>query len=331
MKKTLRPVSVAAIGLLAAGSTLAAPTAFADPVDADRGPVLDRVNSTRAAQAKVTDYWTADRMEAAKPLTVDPGPDFDREPVQTGEPRVIEGASAEQNRDASAEGEPFLGGPWTGGGAVEKTTGKVFFTLSGTDYVCSANAVESSNQSTVATAGHCVNDGAGEFASNFVFVPGYDHGEAPHGEWTATTLGTTAEWDGGEDFNYDAGFAVVESTDGSTLTDTVGSQSIGFNTERGGFLYSFGFPAAEPYDGEELDYCSSEATDDVNGTEDQRLDCNMTGGSSGGPWFADFSESEGTGVQVSVNSFGYTNEADAMYGPYFGSVIEELYNAAEAA
>lgn len=62
-----------------------------------------------------------------------------------------------------------------------------------------------------------------------------------------------------------------------------------------------------------------------------RLACNMTGGSSGGPWFDDFSESAGTGVQVSVNSFGYTSEKNAMYGPYFGSVIEGVYDAAQSA
>ena len=54
----------------------------------------------------------------------------------------------------------------------------------------------------------------------------------------------------------------------------------------------------------------------------------MTGGSSGGPWFRDFNGSAGT--QVSVNSFGYRGEKNAMYGPYFGSVIQSLYNTAQS-
>jgi hypothetical protein len=51
----------------------------------------------------------------------------------------------------------------------------------------------------------------------------------------------------------------------------------------------------------------------------------MTGGSSGGPWFVDFDKTTGVGTQVSLNSFGYTGEKNAMYGPYFGTVIENLF------
>ena len=40
--------------------------------------------------------------------------------------------------------------------------GKVFFTLGGVDYVCSANSVTSANGNTVSTAGHCLNEGPGE-------------------------------------------------------------------------------------------------------------------------------------------------------------------------
>ena len=54
----------------------------------------------------------------------------------------------------------------------------------------------------------------------------------------------------------------------------------------------------------------------------------MTGGSSGGPWFRDFSTSTGVGTQISLNSFGYRGEKNAMYGPYFGSVVQSLYNTA---
>ncbi|HIV58522.1 MAG TPA: peptidase, partial [Candidatus Stackebrandtia faecavium] len=65
-------------------------------------------------------------------------------------------------------------------------------------------------------------------------------------------------------------------------------------------------------------------------TDDHGLSCNMTGGSSGGPWFVDFDESTGTGLQASVNSFGYTFLPDTMFGPYFGDDAEALYNTAQS-
>jgi V8-like Glu-specific endopeptidase len=177
-----------------------------------------------------------------------------------------------------------------------------------------------------------VNEGPGAYVTNFAFVPAYNNGSAPYGVWSATALATTSQWQTAGDFNYDVGFAVVGQVNGRYLSDVVGSQTIGFNQARGHFLYSFGYPQARPYDGTTLDYCSDAATNDtLGGTADQRLDCNMTGGSSGGPWFDGFSTTSGTGVQVSVNSFGYTGERNAMYGPYFGSVIQNTYNAVQSA
>lgn len=338
MKKLVRrSVPVAIGGLLAAAALAAAPPADAQPADAG-GPRLQRVTGSAAERQRIADYWTADRMRTATPRTVRPGADFTPRAVDQGRPTVVKGKPAKGNpgkgkgRKPAAEGEPYLGGPWTGGGEVVDTTGKVFFTLGGVDYVCSGSVSPGGNGNTVVTAGHCLNEGPGSYASNFTFVPGYYNGSAPHGEWVAQTLATTEQWRTAGDFNYDVGFAIVAPNGGASLVDTVGSQSVGFNQPRGEFLYSFGYPAAAPYDGQELDYCSDDATDDtLGGSDDQRLDCNLTGGSSGGPWLDDFSESSGVGVQVSLNSFGYQGESNAMYGPYFGSVIEELYNSVQGA
>jgi hypothetical protein len=54
----------------------------------------------------------------------------------------------------------------------------------------------------------------------------------------------------------------------------------------------------------------------------------MTGGSSGGPWFIGTSSS---GYQNSVNSYGYGSNSTKMYGPYWGSVIQQAYNTASSA
>ncbi len=56
-----------------------------------------------------------------------------------------------------------------------------------------------------------------------------------------------------------------------------------------------------PYDGSKLIYCSGRVFNEFLGTGDIGMTCNMTGGSSGGPWFLQFTES--TGTQSSMNSF----------------------------
>jgi hypothetical protein len=99
---------------------------------------------------------------------------------------------------------------------------------------------------------------------------------------------------------------------------------------RGQYTYSFGYPAAKPYDGTDIAWCHGTAVQDTYyGSQDQGLSCNLTGGSSGGPWFSNYSTSTGVGTQTSVNSFTYRGIRNIMWGPYFGSVAQTLYNTAQ--
>ena len=127
---------------------------------------------------------------------------------------------------------------------MTSTTGKVYFTLGGSNYVCSGAATSSSNRDVVTTAGHCVNEGPGSFATNWAFVPAYNNGSRPYGTWTARTLVTTSAWANQGDINYDGGFAVMNTLNGSHLTDVVGGQGIAFNQARGLSYTSYGYPAA---------------------------------------------------------------------------------------
>jgi len=109
----------------------------------------------------------------------------------------------------------------------------------------------------------------------------------------------------------------------------VGGQGIAFNQARGQNMYAFGYPAAAPYDGSKLIYCSGRVFNEFLGTGDIGMTCNMTGGSSGGPWFLQFTESTGLGTQNSVNSFKYNFAPFWMFGPYFGADAQNLYNSAQ--
>ena len=332
--------------LVASGASAALiPAAQADPPDHAEGHgAVSRATGadTKAEQRAVRAYWTADRMRTATPR----GP-----VVPHGKPS----GTAKPTRPGGS-GDPSLGSAWP---TEQKTVGKVFFTLGGSNYVCSGNAVDwrgdtEASPSVVSTAGHCVNDGGNVFATNFMFIPAYDPTRArtaqKYGSYVATEVATTSQWiaQGANKWDYDVGFARVGTggvdtdKDGNlaeeTLAKNVGSTDIAFyKTEprTAGIDYtvnvhSFGYPAARPYDGTKLISCWGGTTHDyVGGSGDYRLPCNMTGGSSGGPWILDSGSSVGT-TQVSVNSFGYQGEKNAMYGPVLGPTANGVYVTARS-
>ncbi|MFI9201543.1 trypsin-like serine peptidase [Streptomyces sp. NPDC053048] len=324
-----RPRRTTAGILLAAGALVAAGTQAA-PTVAAAAPAPRTVHTAADSaeeQRKVSEFWTPERMRAAVPLdliSVDPG--AVSVPKAGGERTTVAPTTA----TARAASFPQAGGPWTGGGAVVKTSGRVFFSFQGRTASCSADAVTSKNASTVITAGHCVKY-QGNWHTNWTFAPGYHDGQTPYGTWSAAKTMSTPQWVASEDINYDVGAAVVGRLDGKSLAEVVGAQGLEFNGGYNKAMYAFGFPAASPYDGSKLIHCSGNSSKDFLLTKDHGLGCNMTGGSSGGPWFTSFDEATGTGLQVSVNSFGYTFLPNRMFGPYFGDEVKNLYEQAQIA
>ncbi|WP_155853639.1 hypothetical protein [Arthrobacter sp. H5] len=269
------------------------------------------------SQASLEAYWTPERMKNAKPansINSQGWADQGRTIMpKGGAEKVVKAPQNKPSLRAASE-------------APVSHIGKVFFTLGGQNYVCSANSVGSNNQNTVATAGHCTHDLSAGWATKFVFVPGYQNGNSPYGMWSATSLHSTSEWVSRNDISYDGAFAVVAPLNGRTLAATVGASNIGFNMARNLTYKAYGYPAASPFNGESLKSCYGTASrDNLGGTQSQGIPCDMTGGSSGGPWFVG---SGSGGTQNSVNSFGYTSQKNVMYGPYFGSSIQQAYTSA---
>ncbi|MFJ3632378.1 trypsin-like serine peptidase [Streptomyces sp. NPDC090112] len=303
--------------LLSAGALVAGALTAATPSIAADAPASFR-------QQQTPGFWTAERMRSATPLDVTAAPGASRTPVATtAVPTAVAPTAV-----ASPTAFPQAGGAWTGGGAVVKTSGRVFFTMGGRTASCSGNSITSANGSTVMTAGHCVKY-QGAWHTNWVFVPAYSNGSAPYGQWSATKTFATDQWAASEDMNHDVGLAVVAPLNGQTLSQAVGAQGVLFNGGYNKKMYSFGFPAAAPYDGSKLVYCSGNSGKDFLLTKDHGLGCNMTGGSSGGPWFQDFNEATGLGMQVSVNSFGYVFFPNRMFGPYLGNEAKAAYDKAQ--
>ncbi|UGY93247.1 trypsin-like serine peptidase [Streptomyces gobiensis] len=326
--------SLIVVGALLTAGALASPAGAAPASPAD--PSADSISARSAAisataQERVSGHWTAERMRKATPLDQ---LSVSRADVPALSAAVPSGARAtidpiSPKKSVGSQAFPESGGPWTSGGDVVATAGRVFFTYNGRSASCSGNAVTSDNASTVITAGHCVKLN-GNWHTDWVFVPGYHDGQAPHGKWTAAKTLATSQWVASEDINYDVGAAVVNPLDGKRLTDVVGGQGLAFNTGYNKDMYAFGFPAAAPYDGEKFIYCGGRTSRDFLLTRSHGMTCDMTGGSSGGPWFTAFDEATGKGLQSSVNSFKYNFRPNTMYGPYFGDDAQKLYQEAQS-
>jgi V8-like Glu-specific endopeptidase len=266
------------------------------------------------------EYWTPERMEAATPgdvLIADEITGITAPVTESGAPASVPAQSADSAVSPRATAQRPV-----------STIGKVFFNLGGSDYVCSGNSVASANESTVASAGHCVNEGPGAFATRWIFVPAYENGNAPYGQWSASELAAPTQWTSGGDISFDTGFATVAPLNGQSLSDTVGASGVAFNQSRGLSYTAFGYPAASPFNGESLKSCTGTATPDPFGqSASQGIPCDMTGGSSGGPWFIG---SGSSGKQNSINSFGYDSVANTMFAPYWGTVIQATYASASS-
>lgn len=212
--------------------------------------------------------------------------------------------------------------------------GKVFFTVpSGPDagdYVCSGTVVNSRNRSVVWTAGHCVFDleSGNSFATNWTFVPAYSADDEPYGEWPAKRLATTSGWKTSANIRYDLGAAVVaKNASGQRLQEVVGARGIGFDQPRDQRYLAYGYPAEQPpleFDGSREFRCVSDnAGSDTpvgSGPPTMAIDCDMTGGASGGGWIS------GTTL-LSVTSYDYPIELNRLYGPYMSAGAKALYKS----
>ena len=269
-------------------------------------------------------YWTTQRMDNAKP----------RERAKPGGG----GGGPTQTTDWSRYTVPLVGGAYAGS---DRQNGKVFMTIDGANYVCSGTAVTSTTGGVnlVWTAGHCVTDGPGHDATNFMFVPGYYKGQEPNGRWAFTQLDSTPGWEaqGADKFRYDVGAARVQNTTTPTATfaSTIGTRPIAFGQNpTGKRLVSYGYPAAGKFNGSQQYACASpfRRWDGTALSDPMQISCDMTGGSSGGGWMLD-SNNNNTGDPgeplVSVNSYGYQFEKNTMYGPYMPATgqAQNLYDS----
>ncbi|CAM5329610.1 trypsin-like serine peptidase [Streptomyces chartreusis] len=291
----------------------------------------------------VPGLWTPDRMAEAEsidnPVANDLGEDAG---ISDPEPRAVPAASEKT--------------PYRDNAAV---IGKLFFDTPDGPSVCSGSAVADPARpgasSLVWTAGHCVHAGAnGTWFRNIVFVPSYNdealegaargnasQGQvAPFGTWWADHAETSPQWieqggpSGGDGAAFD--FAVLhvrppDSSGATSLQETIGQAApVWFDAPsatRIPAIKAWGYPAASPFDGERMFSCQDRPGRlSVNADQPTlyRIGCTMTGGSSGGGWFAQ--NTDGALALVSNTSIGPADNT-WLAGPRLGADAKRVYGA----
>ncbi|MGA7398215.1 MAG: hypothetical protein WBW62_12290 [Solirubrobacterales bacterium] len=304
------PVAAGAAPLLLAVLLMLAVTASIAPGSSTAAVVEQTLTDS---PAEVKSSWTrADRL-AAKPLD-QPDPaksafDLPRFPGATTSAATGDFTPADASR------------------LPERLHGKVFFRVGANRYSCSGTLVSSATGQTIFTAGHCVYDyEIRQFVTDFIFVPGYDSGNAPFGEYPATALATTQGWANRGDLSYDIGIA---SLAGTPTKDLGGSEKVAFNRSTKNRSYKiYGYPAdPQPlYDGEKLIGCKSEAAGRDVGSPRPIVayPCNMSHGASGGSWMSG-------GYLSAVFSYIHCDSSAATCGyafaSYFSNAAKSLYTS----
>ena len=305
-------------------ATAPSPSAASSPAVAGSAVVEHVARSPEA----VRKYWTRARMRAAAPVSI-------QEPSAAGASVAADERATAHRRTLATRLAHIKRRP-------TRTSGKVFFSAGIFDYQCSGTAVRSPSRSLVFTAGHCgyllLSPGLGNAVHNWEFVPAYDDGRAPFGRWPAESLAAPRGWAGstpppvigptgeplGGDSRFDTAAATVARRRGKPLQKVVGGRRIAFNERRAQQYEAIGYPAGAPFDGQREYSCSSGFQGSDASFEPPRpisISCDMTAGSSGGGWL------DSRGRLVSVTSYGYAEQPNVLYGPYFGTAMAAFYRS----
>ena len=277
-----------------------------------------------------TREWTVEEMQNAKPMTPPLTTDMTTLPgVTTTSPEVstdlpmpdgpagnIPGTlPTDLSADnvglfASGEVSSYSSYPYS-------AVGKIFFRQGGNNFVCSGAVIKGDE---IWTAGHCVHAGNGSqsgWSSNVVFVPQYRNGSAPCGQWNVVDLVTSTAWFNSGDFAQDFAKGRVSNPN----TGCTGTLGFAFNQSYSQNFLAVGYPAAPPYTGERMIFCSNPLKRTYSGSPaTYSIDCPMKQGSSGGPYIIRGDELNGN---VSYGLPFFPNE---VFSPYFGSGAKSLYD-----
>lgn len=215
-----------------------------------------------------------------------------------------------------------------------RASGKLFFNIGASTFVCSASLIK---KGIVVTAAHCIAEFGGGFYSNWEYVPGYKNGVAPYGTWTAASAAVLTAYLNGTDScatpgvvcQNDVGVIRLNPKAGKFAGNSTGFY--GFGVDGFGFtpgnlahITQIGYPVCLD-NGQRMERNDSYGFVDAANSNNTIIGSLMCGGSSGGPWLVNFgrrpaltgtsSGSEFTpNLVVGVTSWGYVSNAPKEQG-----------------
>jgi len=348
---------VAGIAVLLLGTSVASsagsqgPVIKAAPLPASI-PSGVTVAPSRQTAAEVQGYWTPARMAAAKPLDkiMSRGAARAQAPVKVPA-RGAAGSAPSYMPSSLRPVGPIRNPSQPIGQAAEapntqcyecfvpytrwyyfpryrtypvSTVGKLFFTIGSSGFVCSAST---NYVDTVMTAGHCVYTPGTGFNGNELFCPSYNAGVNPAvGCWAANYLVTSTVWANTGSFEWDTGGINTQPT-GTVINNHIGNVTgwlgLAWNQAEDQNWFDFGYPQAAPFDGRFIVVCNSEfgyeESDGNNqgGPNSLSIGCDMTGGSSGGPFILAFASGN---YLNGHNDWRYTALPQQMNTPYYTTI-----------
>lgn len=294
------------------------------PAPASKDGIVSSSNDGVSTGA--THIWTAEEMLSAKPYPA---------------PQIMDVKAAKLDHKANGPAGSVAGQQPKGGTVAAPSdisimafqvpdgsysswpysaVGKLFFTQNGVNYQCSASMIKGHG---IWTAGHCAhagNNSPSSWSTNVVFIPQYNNGSAPLGQCSAYQLWTTSDWytngnPNGLDHDY-AGGAVSCNVSGST-----GWFGLAWNYGYGQTWTALGYPAAPPFPGTKMYGCTSALSAYGFGSPTTfGIWCDMTGGSSGGPWII-------SNAYVNANtSYGDSGHPGMLFSPYYDAGVKSLWD-----
>lgn len=212
-------------------------------------------------------------------------------------------------------------------------TGKVYFTMGGRNYVCSAAVI---GENAIWTAGHCVNNGRGQFHSNWAYIPAFVNYSSPYiSPWVAVYAIAPTQF-ANLDMRYDYAVAIVTPPSyaaGRTIRQTTGALGFAWNMPREQPWVALGYPTVT-FGGlfPVISYGAYAEVDTTKGAPYPfGMGSAMKAGASGGPWLLNMA----AGQVGEANYLGGVNSyinlyADELYTPYLGDLAKQLWDCAQA-
>jgi V8-like Glu-specific endopeptidase len=267
-------------------------------------PQAQRTGTTSGQPGHLLDYWSRQRLLAARPM----------------------GAAGEAAVPLAPEATPLapLVTPSAHPAQIEAArVGALFENDVTGNHFCTASVVASPGHDLVMTAAHCVNDGRGHDKADIVFIPGYADGAEPYGAWTPRRVVVDPKWAQGSDPDYDVGFVVLSSRNGKNIQDVLGADEIAFNAGFAHLVRVTGYPSSD-----DAPVTCRNWTTEHSATQ-LRFACRgFYGGTSGSPWMTT-EPRQIVGVIGGYQEGGATDSVS--YSAYLGGAIQRLYEEAKSA